>query len=141
MRQIAMVFVLLFSTDGFADGPSPIRTFSLRHADAASIAVVLNEQFDGAVKFSANSMTNTIYGRLMKEYEEEVNDFIQNLEDDALNAKERKRIERQREEERRELEKREFETKRSTMNYLVKHVGASDLHNILVDLQLSQDVS
>ena len=47
-----------------------IQSYQLRHAKADAIVEILNEQFPSLIKFSGNSLTNTVYARIPKENQE-----------------------------------------------------------------------
>jgi hypothetical protein len=92
MRQI---LALLIVTVGFAPAlhsqstdpgnvfRDSIQSYELRHAKADAIVDILNEQFSSLVKFSGNSLTNTVYARVPEEAEPEVRAFIVVLEENA----------------------------------------------------------
>ena len=61
-----------------------ITSYQPQHSSASDIAKILNEQFaDFGLRLSANSSTNTVYGRIPGAVEDEVHRFFERLEKDA----------------------------------------------------------
>lgn len=67
----------------------PVRNFELNTAKAGDVVQVLNEQFAHAGKFTAETTTNHIYGRVSEEHAVEIEQFLQRLDDRAADHRDR----------------------------------------------------
>lgn len=141
MRPFAFMLIVLASfaelhgQSDFARSGS-IREYSLSNAVAKEVVLILNEQFLDAVKFSANSSTNAIYGRVPQSLRGEVEAFIEQLEMTAQK--------RQDEMEARRLASAAKQEKRGSEQLKVFAIQYSDvtaLMDVIADLKLSERLS
>ena len=129
--------------DPAAETPAvAVSRFSMQYAKAADIARVLNEQFEGAGKFSAEPTTNCIYGRVEKSRMAEVRDFIKDLDRVALThlkeEEKRRQIERDRQAEEMQIEMMNRRQRPVQSMLRRNHMKASDLVSSLQSLGMLQ---
>ncbi len=94
MRFLSVTLVALIfasSLHGQSAFKDEILAFRLKHAVAKEVVAIMNEQFLETVTFSANTSTNTIYGRVPGSLMNDVEDFINDLEDHAAIHREEQR--------------------------------------------------
>lgn len=114
-------------------------SYHLKYADAASVAKLLTEQFPSVTPYSVDPTTSTVYGRVTKAVNREIEELIAQLEDRAAQRQERVRAEeRQRVVEQQSLDLQLLSSnqlpEKQLLAYYLKYADAAELFSILEDL-------